>query len=160
MHAVLLRESAQRPEYSVCWDGCGPLPGHEDVEGLSSCIVACMETAKMYGLESHEAGCLREDHARAQERIEAKRLLRELSKGEREHATRIGVSYADYYAHLQAGERWCYMGRHWVAVTEFTVDNWRVDGLDRKCKPCRHAYDRARSRRSYFLRSQVHEAIR
>lgn len=48
-------------------------------------------------------------------------------------AARLGISEADYSAHLAAGEKWCIACRDWQPRDGFGTDRSRGDGLKSKC---------------------------
>lgn len=67
---------------------------------------------------------------------------------DREHrsrigATHLGITLAEYEAHIEAGERRCYSCRSWRPASEMATRSSRRDGLDNLCLPCSRARARA-----------------
>lgn len=56
-------------------------------------------------------------------------------------AKRIGVEFEDYLAKVEAGEKWCHVGKHWQPVNNFHTDKSRGDGLAAICRTCRSVDD-------------------
>lgn len=52
-------------------------------------------------------------------------------------ARQTGVTYPEYVARRAAGEKWCWVGRHWQPLHMFGFDRSRSDGLEARCNPCR-----------------------
>lgn len=53
------------------------------------------------------------------------------------HAKKLGLTLAEYMAHLDAGERHCNRCGQWKPIDAFDRDRSRSDSVDRKCKTCR-----------------------
>lgn len=53
-------------------------------------------------------------------------------------AKRVGLSFEDYMAQIEAGLKWCNCCRFWKETDKFGNDRTRGDGLDAKCLDCRH----------------------
>jgi hypothetical protein len=62
--------------------------------------------------------------------------------GRKCHAAAIGISYADYTAHLDAGERWCRGCAEWHPAGAFAGDRSRVDGVTSACREWRNKWAR------------------
>ncbi len=51
-------------------------------------------------------------------------------------AKRIGISLEEYMVHINNSEKWCHKGRHWEAVTAFSIDRTRTDEHKAVCQEC------------------------
>lgn len=63
-------------------------------------------------------------------------------------AARIGLTWAEYADHLNAGELWCYRDQAWHPAEEFALDRSRWSGRTASCRRSRNAA----ARRSYERR--------
>lgn len=55
-------------------------------------------------------------------------------------ATRLGISFVEYVAHHQNGEKWCTGCRQWHRVERFNVNRSRWDQLQHMCVEARRPY--------------------
>lgn len=62
---------------------------------------------------------------------------------EKAAAAMLGMSIEDYAAKIDAGLKWCRLGQHWPARSEFYGDRSRADGLDVICIACKNEQARA-----------------
>lgn len=49
-------------------------------------------------------------------------------------ATRLGISFAEYCARVEAGERWCYGCRVWQPAEEMISQRQRLHGRGNICR--------------------------
>lgn len=52
-------------------------------------------------------------------------------------AARLGVTFAEYQQHVDAGEQWCTGCRDWHSLAAFYRDATRTNGLSRRCRDSR-----------------------
>lgn len=57
-------------------------------------------------------------------------------------AKRLGMSFDDYLARINAGDKWCTFGKHWAQKAIFPPDSHRPSGKAQACAPCLDIYHR------------------
>ena len=53
-------------------------------------------------------------------------------------AKRLGISFEEYLAHIDAGEKWCHKCTQWKQQNLFSKDRHRGDGLKAICRECEY----------------------